>query len=232
MQLRNLLIKLLHIWCGRQDPQHLTAIGSICSEEHRTRVWLILPKGSLNEHFVKLYRTNVRRWHNRIMTEKKFANTHYPGIKADPNEGRQPLDPRAKEKHSSLLQEIGEDAFRFRLGVSLLITNLNGAALQEVLPLVRFAVAWGSGRVGVLGESVHDDVSTLQAVKAWILQEAPWVEFEPFARLSIDREMEDVTRGFDVCLEAGSKIENLEKGFEEILRNGKKPQSYPEQTSG
>lgn len=136
------------------------------------------------------------------MSEKKFANTHYPGIKADPNEGSQQIDPRAKEKLKKLFDALGEQEVSKRQKMSVLLNNYpNPESLQDVISAVRNLVELGIGRIGLLGETNSDGISLLQTIKAWISQESPWVVFEPFAELALDRQMDDITRGFDLLFE-------------------------------
>ena len=42
------------------------------------------------------------------MSEKKFANLHYPGMRADPNEGQFSMDPQAEKYFQEQVQCLGK----------------------------------------------------------------------------------------------------------------------------
>lgn len=142
---------------------------------------------------------------------KKFANLHYPGMHADPNEGKIVVHPDASWRFDEQIACIGEDAQK--------ILMRRSAFLMPASPLcVRVAkklCGMGLGRIGMLGEreltGAHDlarpvaeeKQGTLANFAKWAAAESPWVAFESFRETSIDRQASDMARGFDCVIGGG-----------------------------
>ena len=141
---------------------------------------------------------------------KTFANMHYPGMRSNPNEGREAMHADARWRFTPQIDCIGEDAQKRILQASVFVGAASplGVAIAQKLMLVGF------GRVGVYGEQALTGAShlalgdspkamTLPALGAWAKKQAPWVEFETFREVSVDRSLSDIARGFGLLVSAG-----------------------------
>ncbi len=142
--------------------------------------------------------------------EKTFANLHYPGMRADPNEGREAMNVNARWRFSSQIDCIGEDAQKKLLSSSVFVAQASPLGVTIAQKLMHS----GFGRVGVFADQVLTGASvlaledsknnaTLPALSAWAKRQAPWVEFETFREASVDRSLSDMARGFGLIISAG-----------------------------
>lgn len=152
--------------------------------------------------------------------EKKFANLHYPGMKVDPNEalefnaslasgetggvGRRVIDPELRWRFAEQIVCIGESN-QYALSKSsafVLAANSLGVRVAKKL------LSLGFGRVGMFGEYAltgsadlrkpegEEVKGALANLSKWAKIETPWANFEPFRDSSIDRQIDDMARGF------------------------------------
>ncbi|MBI3555118.1 MAG: hypothetical protein HY074_02495 [Deltaproteobacteria bacterium] len=143
--------------------------------------------------------------------EKTFANLHYPGMRADPNEGRETMHANARWRFAPQIACIGEEAQKKLLMSSVFVATASplGVAIAKKF------IQGGFGRVGVFGDEVlsgacalefpedNRSTATLPALAAWARKHAPWVEFETFREASVDRSLSDMARGFALVVSAG-----------------------------
>jgi hypothetical protein len=143
--------------------------------------------------------------------EKKFANLHYPGMAADPNEGRMALDPATKWRYDEQSACLGEDAQKLLLRCSAFVVGASPLGVRVAKKLLTM----GFGRVGVFGEQpltgasdlpqpvAEDKQGTLPNLSKWAKEQTPWAQFEPFREERIDRKLSDMARGFDFLIAGG-----------------------------
>jgi len=149
------------------------------------------------------------------MSEKKFANLQYPGIKADPNEGKKGLPAPVAWRFSAQVECLGEEAQVKLLASSVLVCGASPLGAR----LTRKLLAAGVGRVGLLGEREltgaydrplpqevgHSKPGVLAELSAWTNRETPWAKFEPFSEVRIDRQLDDIAKGFSLLVAADTE---------------------------
>lgn len=158
------------------------------------------------------------------MSDKKFANLHYPGMSVDPNEGAGTLPPEVAARFSEQILCIGEQGQRALLASAAFIISASPLGVRVAKKLMNM----GWGRVGVFGEQVitgaHElprtSESTLKALAKWAGDEAPWTKFETFSNESIDRSIDDMVRGFNFVIAAGGVAET-KRAVEAARNHGK-----------
>lgn len=148
--------------------------------------------------------------------EKKFANLHYPGMQSDPNEskgGKISLSDDVAWRFAEQMECIGEDSIRALLKSSAFIVSTSPVGTRVAKKLI----SYGFGRVGAFGDRLMSGACDLPRpastsgqpspktgilphLSKWSKTEMPWVEFEPFREASIDRQLDDMVRGFDVLI--------------------------------
>ncbi|MEW6057581.1 MAG: hypothetical protein AB1540_13295 [Bdellovibrionota bacterium] len=138
------------------------------------------------------------------MSDKKFANMHYPGMKADPNEGKAPLSQSTLWRFESQIECVGEEAQHKLLATSALVLGATPLGLRIAKKLLEF----GIGRVGVFGEKPltgahgltsnkpQTEVGALEIFSKWAKESVTWAEYESFGMTSLDRQIDDIVRGF------------------------------------
>lgn len=141
------------------------------------------------------------------MSDKKFANLHYPGMKANPEEGVHSMPPELRERFEAQIRCIGESA---QLAVGAASALVIGPTPLGTRVAKKLLLA-GMGRVGMFGQApltgAHEFSAAaetpLKAMSAWAKAEAPWGQFESFSSESIDRNLGDIARGFDFLIATG-----------------------------
>jgi hypothetical protein len=139
-------------------------------------------------------------------SEKKFANIHYPGMRANPDEGKRTLGAPVHWRFDPQIDCIGEPAHRALFEGSAFIM----AASPLGVSLVRQLFNMGLGRVGMFGErpvsgahavvGEQTEIGVLAALSKWAKERAPWAEFERYGSASIDRSLDDMARGFNMII--------------------------------
>jgi hypothetical protein len=148
------------------------------------------------------------------MSEKKFANLHYPGMRVDPNEGNQKFTAEVMWRFGEQIACIGEDAQRQLLSRSVFILSSNPVAFT----LAQKLAALGIGRIGIFGEQPlsgahglpkqkEENAGALNSLRRYISEHAPWCEFETYSEESIDRQVSDMARGFQLVVSTGNAAE-------------------------
>lgn len=153
------------------------------------------------------------------MSDKKFANLHYPGIKANPNEGKNAINSLAQWRFESQIVCVGEEAQRKLLESSILLISANPLSTRITKKLVEF----GCGRVGMLGSEIlagshgllpasenPEESKVSLSLSKWFKENAPWADFESFSNISLDRQYDDIAKGFDVVISANGSVPELE----------------------
>jgi hypothetical protein len=153
-----------------------------------------------------------------------FANMHFPGMKADPDEGRVRISDDAGWRLKEQIECIGEGAQRTLLGASAFLLPGNALATR----LAKKLMSAGVGRIGVFGAKdltgAHalgppaDGRGALPSLSVWAKQRAAWATLETFSSRSVDRQLEDMVRGFDLivsCDGAASAAETIELATEQ-----------------
>lgn len=141
---------------------------------------------------------------------KGIANLHYPGIKADPNEGHATIDPIAKWRFKEQITCLGEPAQEKLAESSAFIIGASPLGVAAARKLLRA----GIGRVGVYGDEAplgahglsvptEDGATALSLLAAWAARETPWAQLERFRASGIDRSPDDMARGFQLVIAAG-----------------------------
>ena len=141
------------------------------------------------------------------MSDKKFANLHYPGMAVDPNEVSGALPPEVAARFNEQMLAIGEQGQRALLASAAFIISASPLGVRVAKKLMNV----GLGRLGMFGEQTitgaHElprtSESTLKALSKWAGEEAPWTKFETFSNESIDRRIDDMVRGFSFVIGAG-----------------------------
>jgi hypothetical protein len=137
------------------------------------------------------------------MSDKKFANLHYPGMKADPREGASILPLAYEQRMHAQIAALGIEAQQkiFSYPTLLMGSNaLNFAIAQNLLAL-------GFGRIAILGDqasatghfmtdepSLQTPALAHQRTKNKVQNVSTY--FETYAELSLERKFEDIEKAF------------------------------------
>ncbi|HRK03027.1 MAG TPA: hypothetical protein PLH57_10215 [Oligoflexia bacterium] len=127
-----------------------------------------------------------------------FANTHYPGITADPNEGQFDIPKEALDFLKPQIDKFGLDAQRAIWRRAVLLVEFNSKAAAVIEQLVQSGVA----RVGVLTTNASpQERDEIKKLSSDLRSKYSWLEFEPFIGLSLAREPFDVLKGFQLLID-------------------------------
>lgn len=149
------------------------------------------------------------------MSQKKFANLHYPGMKADPRETRsQRIAEPALWRMQPQALCIGEEAQAKLLSSSALILGATPLGVAIAKKLLRD----GFGKVGIFRENTIDGSHglmpkpspegglALKVLSQWARAEAPWALFEAFGDTTADRQLQDLLPGFQFLIDTGESV--------------------------
>lgn len=146
--------------------------------------------------------------------KKGFANTHYPGIKADPNEGMVGIPKEALEFLKGQLEQHGAVKVKklWETPVLLLGVSSHATAVAEKL------LSAGVHRIGVMSmDGSEKSRTSIRELGGGLKSKYSWLEFESFGGLSIDRDVEDILRGFQ------NVIDCTDQGFDrDVVAEAKK----------
>ncbi|MGE4232562.1 MAG: hypothetical protein AB7F43_04460 [Bacteriovoracia bacterium] len=157
------------------------------------------------------------------MSDKKFANLHYPGIKANPNENDGKLPELVSKRFEVEISKYGEQRQKALYETSVLM----GGITPLTIKLIHSLAAKGVGRIGLIGTMPFDEdicpkiadskpTSVSEALLGWFRQKEPWFSFESFAEISLMRSFEDISRGFNHLIWFVDEFSNSEKALSSV----------------